>query len=214
MIVRPCDDALGFDCSTKLTDDSATKLAAMGCKFAIRYVGVSQNGPADIDAAEIAIVMDRIGALWLVQHARRAGWTPSGQLGQADGTAAARNAKLVGYLPGAVLWQDLEGVSPLALPQAVIDYTNAFGSTLLAAGYAHGLYDGYSAILSPTQLFQNLGTVHSYWSDFATRALPGRGFALKQLCNSITVPAVGFDVDFDMCHADAFGDRPRWMAAT
>jgi len=209
---RPCADAVGFDCSTKLTATSARALAAMGFKFAIRYVGISTNGPDDIDANETSIIMGEIGALWLVQHPRLPGWSPSTQLGDMDAVAAVRNATAGNYEGGATLWTDLEGIKPGTSPQAVIDYANTFYSRAASEGFPQGVYDGYSEILTPDQLFHSLKTT-AYWSDFETKALPVRGFALKQVCNSLTVLGVGFDIDIDLCHADLLGDRPTWMAA-
>lgn len=210
----PCSDAVGFDCSEKLTAASAKALAAMGFKFAIRYVGVSKNGPDDIDANETAIIMGEIGALWLVQHPRLPGWTPSGPRGEIDALSAVRNAQAAGYAPGATLWTDLEGINTSTPAQAVIDYANAFFDRAKVEGFPQGIYDGYSAIVTPDQLFHELYAT-AYWSDFATRALPVRGFALKQVCNTLTLPLSSgpFDVDIDMCHADLLGGRPMWMTA-
>jgi len=210
--VAPCSDAVGFDCSAKLTSQTAKQLAAMGFRFAVRYVGLSQPNAADIDSIEMGIILEDIGALWLVQHPLNPGWSPSGQLGQAHGTAAARNAKAAGYLPAANLWQDLEGVSSTSKPQDVIDYCNEWGNAVIAAGFLHGLYVGYDAILSAQELYA-LPTVRSYWSDFGNRSVAIRGFAMKQLTNDTVIPDLPFPIDLDLVHADMLGARPTWMMA-
>jgi glycoside hydrolase-like protein len=211
--VAPCNDAVGFDCSAKISMASGKHLSAMGFKFAVRYVGLSQPNASDIDPDEMAIILGEVGALWLVQHPLNAGWSPSGQLGQAHGTSAARNAKAAGYLSAAVLWQDLEGVSEASSMQSVIDYTNEWGNAVTAAGFLHGLYVGFDAILTPSQLYRSLPTVRTYWSDFGSRAVEVRGFAMKQYTNSISLPDVPFAVDLDICGPDMLGARPTWMIA-
>jgi|SRR5882672_4324428 len=209
----PCNDAIGFDCNTKLTVASARIAAAMGFKFATRYVGISHPNPGDIDVNETQIILGEIGALWVVQHVLNPGWSPSMQLGQSHGQAAVRNAQLAGYIGGAVLWQDLEGILAGTSGQAVIDYCGAYGTVLLAEGYLHGLYDGFNAILSASQLYHSLPTVRTYWAASPRYTLPVRGFAKVQVVEDFTPRALGFPIDIDMCGEDALGDRPMWMRA-
>lgn len=211
--VEPCKDAVGFDCSAKLNAQSAKIAAAMGFKFAVRYVGLSHPNAGDIDVGELSVILGEIGALWLVQHPRLPGWTPNAHLGQTDAIAAVRNADAVGYLPGSVLWQDLEGVAADSSSTAVIDYCGAYGETLLAGGYLHGLYDGFSSILTPLQLYSALGTVKTYWAASPSYVLPVRGFAVTQVVEDFYVRALGFKIDIDFAGQDVLGDRPMWMAA-
>jgi hypothetical protein len=210
--VTACSDAIGFDCNTKLTLASARAAAAMGFRFVARYVGLSQPNAGDLDPDETQIVLGEIGALWVVQHCLNPGWSPSGQLGQAHGTAAARNALAAGYELGAVVWQDLEGVAPGTPAQSVIDYCDQWGDAIIHAGFLHGLYSGFGSMLSAEQLYA-LPTVHTYWAASPSYYLPTRGFAMIQIVEDITPRNLGFQIDIDMCGADALGGRPLWMAA-
>src|SRR6202789_3267989 len=146
------------------------------------------------------------------RHVMQRGGAPRRQRGQAHGAAEERNAKAAGYLPAANLWQDLEGVSSTSKPQDVIDYCNEWGNAVIAAGFLHGLYVGYDAILSAQELYA-LPTVRSYWSDFGNRSVAIRGFAMKQLTNDTVIPDLPFPIDLDLVHADMLGARPTWMMA-
>jgi len=210
--VVACADAIGFDCSTKLTVASAKAAAKMGFKFAMRYTGLSQPNPEDIDPNEVQIVLGEIGALWVIQHCLNPGWSPSGSLGQAHGTAAGRNALAGGYAQGDHLWQDLEGVAIGTPAQSVIDYCDAWGDAVERAGYLHGLYVGFGSALSAEQLFA-LRTPHAYFAASPTYFLPTRGYAITQIVEDVEPRALGFKIDVDMAGADALGGRPLWMAA-
>jgi Domain of unknown function (DUF1906) len=210
--VGPCKDAVGFDTSAKLCRASAKAAATMGFQFAIQYVSLGDPLASDVDAETIAVITGEIGAVWIIQRVRNPGWSPAKVIGQADGRAAAANALRAGYLAGATLWQDLEGIAAGTSPQAVIDYTCAWGDAVLAEGYLHGLYAGYAGILTPAQLYATLPTVRSYWVDYGVgRSVAVRGESLRQVCGSVMIPSLGVEVDIDICHADLLGGRPMWM---
>ena len=84
------------------------------------------------------------------------------------------------------------------------------------AGYLPGVYVGYRAGLSPTQLYRSLRFTH-YWGAYnlnVDRHPAVRGLQMKQLRPAPTdrVPDTGIDYQVDKVSADALGGRPTLLA--
>jgi hypothetical protein len=156
----------------------------------------------------------------LVQHVEKAGppwWTPDDDKGRAYGQRAADHAHLVGYPSGATLWLDLEGIVPGTDPDIIIRYCNYWHDCVAAAGYAPGIYVGYNAILSPSQLYRRL-KFSAYWAAYnldedqypATRSICMKQHAARGLF--APPPGVPFDIDVDTVHRDNLGGLPMLAA--
>lgn len=123
--------ALGFDSDTVITSSVAQQFAQQGYQFCVRYLSLTAGqDPGDLSAAEADSILSVGLALIPVQHVRSPGWTPSGSLGQQDGTNAASNALSIGFPQGVNVWCDVEGVSSSATAQQVIDYCNSWFSAI------------------------------------------------------------------------------------
>ena len=206
--------ALVVDTDTKLTPYMLDGLEladynGQRCKAIGRYVGLSQNGGHDIDQAELEAITSRDLACFLIQHVRYPGWSPSGQLGAADGASAARNARAAQYAEGCHLFCDLEGVPPGTPAQYVIDYCDAW-SAAVRGSYEPALYVGYQAILSPEQLWE-LPDFHLYARDSGPRVVAHRGVAWSQF--RLDVMFGGVKVDLGTVSADMLGSSMLWCAA-
>ncbi len=205
----------GVDTDARLTAESAVQLRAANYKgnpieFVVRYLSIGAEGGQDITAAEVGWILDADLALLLVQHVREPNWVPSADRGASDGAAAARNALAVGYALGSDIIVDLEGVLPGTSAATVLAYVNAWASAVVAAGYLAMVYVGYNTMLTPEELYEELKDVHAYWSDFGARSVAVRGFCMKQLSSTTTLPGVPFPIDPDRIMADSNGDFPVW----
>ena len=222
------------DCSTPLTLSMVRAIKAHGIQTPDgethpvagigRYVSLHRpNFAWDISREELKIITGEGLGCWLVQHVRYGvgskesplGWTPSGQLGGFDGALARRHANLVEYPDGAHLFLDLEGVNPSTTHASVADHCAQWALSLtaaagLAATYLPGLYDGYSPVLAPEEMW-SLPDFRIYWSDFGNRVMPHRGFALKQIKENVTIGGVLCDVN--QIAPDSLGGQLVWCVA-
>ena len=206
----------GVDTDARLTAQSALQLRAANyqgnpLEFVARYLSIGAEGGEDLTAEEVGWIMAANLALLVVQHVRNPDWVPSADQGTKDGAEAGKNAEAVGYTKGCHIVVDLEGVEPGTSADVVIGYVNAWATAILAAGYQPMLYVGYSTMLTSEQLYEALPDITAYWSDFAARQVAVRGFCMKQLTNTTTIPGVPFQVDPDKIMADDMGDLPVWM---
>lgn len=209
------EGARGIDANSPITADVAQALLAAGFSFVVRYVPRTLRHTYDITAAEVETILGAGLGLMLVQHVAPEGWAPSASLGRTYGETAAREAKVVGYPAGAVLWCDLEGVK-LGTPAAtVVAYCSAWHAAVAAAGYEPGLYVGYGAGLTADELYHALPFTR-YWSAYnldRDRYPAVRGVQMRQGVLYGALPGVRFPVDLDTIQSDAMGDRPPlWMA--
>lgn len=230
LVARVAPACFAVDTSTKLTADQAKAIKAAGYKGVGiagigRYCSISQpNLSSDISPAELEDICRGAGlGCWLVQHVRYGvgsaqspeGWTPSEQLGTLDGLVARRHAALAGYPAGAHLALDLEGVNPKTPAEQVSAHCVSWGmavedgaTSATTPSYPGLLYDGYSADLSPEQLWE-LPAFRLYWSDFGSRTLPNRGFVMKQIEENVVIAGVKCDVNL-VLEADALGGQLVW----
>ena len=140
-----------------------------GYRFCVRYVRRANRHAYDLTHGEAAGLLDAGIGLMIVQHVAPEGWTPTVKDGASYGSTAAAESTNVGVPPGVMVWCDLEGVAPTAPAQQVIDFCNAWHSAVAAAGFVPGLYVGFGAGLSPTQLYRDLRFTH-YWSAYNLNA--------------------------------------------
>ena len=198
----------GFDADTVLTAGLAQQFFALGYRFCVRYVSRSTDSPTDLSSQEAGDILGSGLALMAVQHVRSPGWSPTGELGQQDGAAAAANAGAVGFPPAVNVWCDLEGVVAGTAAQAVIDYCQAWFDAVAAGGFLPGLYVGASAILTGQQLL-DLPFQHYWQSQSQVPDIPDRGYQLIQLFPSLTVNGVG--IDLDVVQTDGEGGQAQWL---
>lgn len=215
------DGTFGFDANTIVRPADAATFVKAGYKFAIRYVPRVGALPHDITGAELRMLLNSGLGVMLVQHVERDGppwWTPTDAKGVAYGERAAEYAASVGYPKGATLWLDLEGIAPKTDPDVVIRYANAWFDKVAAAALQPGVYVGYGAILTATQLYRRLKFAR-YWASYnldedqypATRSI-----CMKQhAAHGLFAPPKGttLAVDVDTVHGDHLGGLPTLAAA-
>jgi hypothetical protein len=199
----------GFDANTVITPDLARQFSTQGYRFCVRYVSRGPESPNDLSGQEASDILDGGLALMPVQHVRAPGWSPTGDLGRQDGTAAAGNAGQVGFPAGVNVWCDLEGVDGATEAQAVIDYCQAWHEAVDGAGFVPGLYVGSQAILTGQQLFA-LPFQHYWRSQSRVPDIPTRGYQMIQLFPSVTVNGIGIDVD--VIQTDQEGGQAQWLS--
>lgn len=210
---------LACDTAAKLNDAAIQALLdyeheGQKIRGVARYVGISRFNPGDIDVHELERITNAGLGCWLVQHVRATagqGWTPSDQLGFADGMVATRLAWEAGYPEGAHLTLDLEDVKPGTPSQMVIDYCNAWCQSV-ADRYDPMLYVGFSTMMTGEQLYEALPYIHLYWSDYGNRYVAERGCAVKQMAPGVTIGGVGYDLDH--VGLDMKGGALKWAVAS
>jgi hypothetical protein len=209
LIVEPVPaDSLLFDASQKLSRGELQALYDAGFRGGLRYVGLGGPAPEDIDGAELENAMAVGLGIMLVQHVRFSPWVPSAPLGQRDGQVACQLAQAAGYLPGAHLWDDLEGINPAAGSALTIAYANTKFDVCASEGYPQGEYIGYAVPLTSSELFHALKT-SCYWRSFSNVPdVERRGYAMKQL---VETTVSGVDVDISVSSRDRLGGQPHWM---
>lgn len=199
----------GFDADTTISAACAQQFYDQGYKFCIRYLslGASQEG-GDLSAVEVSNILGAGMALMVVQHVAYPGWSPSGSLGDTNGSNAATNASAIGLPKNMNIWCDLEGVAVGTSAQDVIDYCKAWYDAVVKAEYVPGLYVGANAVLNGQQLY-DLPFEH-YWrscSDVPEVAV--RGYQMLQAF--VAEPVNGIGIDEDSTQADLLGGLPLWL---
>lgn len=206
----PPQGAIGGDTSGAFSPSMAQQLAALGYKFALRYVLIPNGAivPKPLTPAEAASLRALGVAIGLVQGIQQPSQISAAN-GSRDGQSAAAQAQALGYPPGAVLWYDLEGVFPSA--SVLIDYLNNWCRAVQAASYMPGLYNGPQSPLNAAQIQALI--FPRYWGPDAKAPKPARGYCMQQMHPS-NVPMAGTAVDPDIVLKDTRGDLPIFWAAT
>jgi Domain of unknown function (DUF1906) len=211
--VAPANTAkvIGFDTITKIDSDAASRLVAEGLRFAVRYVGLGDGGPHDLDGEELDVLASAGLGVMAVQYARTSGW--DAETGRTDGQAAARLVLAAGFPAEATLWCDLEGAIPNA--EVAISYANAWHEGATSGGIADpGVYIGAGAAppLMASQLYNDLA-FRRYWRSFSrVNEVEVRGYQMIQLFPGDQIVA-GVRVDLDVVQSDYRGSRPRWAVS-
>jgi len=203
--------AVGFDCDTKLTADSASAFAAAGFRFAIRYL--TRDAPeaeSDLTTQEALDILGAGLALMAVQHVAPAGWVPSAGLGTEQGGYAAANAMLVGLPPGVSVWLDLEGVAAGTPSSDVAAYCNAWYAPVAEAGYVPGLYVGSGDILDGDELFEDLAFTLFCQSGSDVPDVATYGYCMVQTIAGDVLDGVAYDSD--VVQPDDLCALPFWLA--
>jgi len=207
--VQAAPPCLIVDTDVKLTPNVISAIEAQGYKGIVRYVPLpGMPAASDIDSVELGAILEAGLGLMLVQHVRRPPWDPGQHSGARDATTAVQAAQMAGYLRGAHLFLDLEGISGNGPDTKA--FAEAWAAVIVGAGYAAGCYVGYGVPLGPQELY-DLKNINSYWSDVGAREVAVRGFAVKQR-GTIQISGVPFDPD--AIQADELGATPLWMSAS
>ena len=215
-VVPAAPGLIGFDITDALTAVTARQFVNRGFKFVVRYVGrddVPSKHFKDISMGEAQAILDAGLALMIVQHPLAEGWVPNGQMGQAFGRNAARQAGVAGIPAGVNLWLDLEGIKPGTPDTDVIAYCNAWFAEVSAVGFETGVYIGASPILTADQLYWDLKTRH-YWKGGSSQKagvpddIPHRGYHLVQ---RIAHPGTAAEFDSNVTRTDPSGNAAMWL---
>jgi hypothetical protein len=201
---------LAFDVSVKTTPTLRAALKQRGGICIPRYVPLPGNNPVeDIDQEELeGILSDGFGS-WFVQHPRFPGWKPRECDPEADALWAVKYAKLAGYAPLTHGFVDSEGMSADTTEADSFVYNSKFTHVLVEEGYSGGVYDGYSDMMTPVEIYE-IADATAYWSDLADRKVAVRGTSVVQHAEIVVA---GVRVDPDTIRPDLKNLTPFWSIA-
>jgi len=211
------DGVRGFDTTETITPTAALAFRRKGYRFAVRYVRRDKPHASALKASEAKSLLSAGIGLMVVQYVEsETAWSPGAAKGTKNGSIAAMECENLGVPWGVTVWCDLEGVAPGTPSQRIIDYCNAWHAAVSAAGYVPGVYVGYRAGLSRSQLYRALRFSH-YWGAYNLNVdqYPAvRGIQMKQSKRrrSDRVPGVDLDFQVDRISVDALGGRPTLLA--
>jgi len=211
------DGVRGFDTAETVSQSAAAAFRQRGYRFCVRYVRRDKPHASALSAKEAKYLLAAGIGLMLVQYVEsESAWIPGAAKGTTNGVIAGSEAAKLGVPWGVTVWCDLEGVAPGTSAQRVIDYCNRWHAAVSSAGYVPGLYVGYHARLSPTQLYRSLRFTH-YWGAYNLNLgqYPAvRGLQMKQSKRgkADSVASSGIDFQVDRVSADALGGRPTLLA--
>jgi len=211
------DGIRGFDTAETVTAKAAAEFRRRGYRFCVRYVRRDRPHASAISAGEARNLLGVGIALMLVQYVESdTAWNPTAAKGTRNGGVAASEAEMLGAPWGITIWCDLEGVAPGTPSRRVIDYCNHWHARVSGAGFVPGVYVGYRAGLSPSQLYRALRFTH-YWGAYNlnTDRYPAvRGLQMKQEVVGRADSVAGADISFqvDRVRTDKLGGRPTLLA--
>lgn len=203
----------GFDCNTPVDREGAVAFYEKGYRFAVRYIRRRTARLHDLSMSEIERLHDAGLAVMPVQHVEsESSWIPSADKGREYGETAALACTELALPRGVTVWNDLEGVSSAVPPAHVIAHCQAWFIAVASAGFQPGLYVGWHAGLSATQLYQNLSFTR-YWGAYnlnADQEPVVRGLCMKQhVAKPVDIPwGITFPIDTDTIKADKLGGLP------
>lgn len=211
------DGVRGIDTTERITRKTAAALHSYGYRFCVRYVRRDKPHASALNPTEAMTLLDSGLGIMLVQYVEsESAWTPSGAKGTTNGKVAAAEAVKLGVPWGVTIWCDLEGVKVGTPRQRVIDYCNRWHLEVAGAGFVPGLYVGYHAGLTSSQLYLKLRFTH-YWGAFNLNSdqFPAvRGLQMKQSIRrpEDAIPGVQLDFQVDRIAADRLGGNPTLLA--
>lgn len=190
----------GVDTSATVNASQAKALYAAGLRFIVGIVGLPSASASHNATPEALKDWTDAGlAVMLYGYFRSDGWNAA--TGAEDAIRDVQGAKVAGYVPGAVLWTDIEGDFSKTATADLIAYCIARIRETHAGGYKAGGYIGRCP-LSPAQLTaigfdflwhsgmdgtpDPLGPAH--WSLVQDRAVPG-------VTMNVTIGGVVVDTD-------------------
>jgi Domain of unknown function (DUF1906) len=207
----------GFDTTETVTPNAATAFRRAGYRFCIRYVRRDKPHSSALRSSEAKSLLNTGIGLMVVQYVEsETAWAPSAAKGRKNGRVAASECEVLGIPWGVTVWCDLEGVAPGTSSQRVIDYCNSWHTAVAGAGYVPGVYVGYRAGLTPSQLYRALKFTH-YWGAYNLNVdeYPAvRGVQMKQskARSSDRPPGTTIDFQTDRVSADGLAGRPTLLA--
>ena len=216
-VISAPDGVRGLDTTERINSTIAAALWDHGYRFCVRYVRRDQPHASALNPAEANTLLRSGLGIMLVQYVESdSAWSPSAGKGTTNGSVAASEAEKLGIPSGVTIWCDLEGVMVGTPRQSVVDYCNRWYKAVKGAGYVPGLYVGYHAGLTATQLYKQLRFAH-YWGAYNLNAdqFPAvRGVQMKQSKHqpADAVPGVKLDFQVDRISADKLGGRPTLLA--
>lgn len=200
----------GVDLATPLTDETARALRAAGYQWVARYL--VPDRPAyrwkrltRAEAEAISRAGLRIVSVWELTARRPIGGAP---VGEADGRAAAEEARALGQSPGSAVYLAVDFDAQSGDRPRVLDYLRAAAGPLRAAGYRPGVYGSYDVV----DWALEAGAVELAWQTYAwSEGRLHHGAALYQYRNGVQVS--GLTVDLDRCYVEdpgwwLLGDAP------
>src|SRR2546423_8206316 len=211
------DGVRGVDTAENISAVAALAFRERGYRFAVRYVRRDKPHASALKIREAKALLNAGIGIMIVQYVESdSAWTPSAAKGTTNGGVASSECEKLGVPWGVTVWCDLEGVAPGTAAQKVVDYCNRWHIAVAGAGYVAGLYVGYRAGLSPTQLYRALRFTH-YWSAYnlnADQYPTVRGVQMRQLRagSKDAVPRAGISFQVDRVSADRLGGRPTVLA--
>lgn len=186
---------LVIDTDTKLTSSEGESLWAAGVRTIVRYGPLPDNDPSrDLTAAELQ-TLTRIGhTVVLIQHPRAAEYNIlSATTGANDAEHILVYAGLIGYVPGAAIGLDMEGVQA---GSDAFGHARAWVTAVVAAAYQPIVYLGYRCDLTTAQCVElaRLGASVQFWSTDASPVVgrPDIAYAWHQ---HLPTKIAGVDVD-------------------
>jgi hypothetical protein len=196
-----------YDTSSYVTPSAATALYAAGYRLAFRYARRDKkvnlipdtSQPVSLSIRERDELLATGFKLSLVQFASLS-LVPSAATGAQAGSAMAYNAQQLGFLPGNMLWCDVEWAQvPVGGATAVMAYINAWALAVVNFGFACGCYVGPNAGLTGDQWY-SLPKVTAYWkSASAVPWVENRGF---QAIQGLPIMVGGIEIDQDLLCLD------------
>lgn len=205
------DGVQAFDCNAPLSREQCAAFHKAGFRAAIRYVPRVTRRNYDLTREEATRILEGGLALGIVQHVAPEDWEPTPGLGKSYGYVAAAQCQDMGIPLGVNVWCDLEGVK-VGTPSAdILGFLNNWWTEVAHAGFLPGLYVGWHAGLTSTQLFSNLRFQY-YWSAYNLNAdqFPAvRGVCMKQ---GLEKQLLGVRYDPDVCTRDQLGNQAVFLA--
>lgn len=224
-LVTAADGARGFDCKFSLNPDECRAMKDHGYEFAVRYLRRGMAHPYDLTPGEMQIILASGLGLQVVQHVESAlKWVPSADKGQRYAQAAVAHAQSLGWLPGAYVGCDLEGVdvdNDDVTEEIVIAYANAWYDVVKAAGFKPLLYVGWHCGISAAALYTRL-KFDRYWAAYnlnqdqlpATRGVCMHQWAVTAKTRERDVPpGISFQFDVNTVLADRLGGTVTYVRA-
>lgn len=200
----------GIDCNTPINAAQADAFFKSGYRFAVRYLPRISAKMHDLGAQEIEFLHHAGLGVMAVQHVEsERSWAPSDDKGRQYGEAAAQYATEIGLAKGSTVWLDLEGVDTSTSREQIIRYCNYWHDRVLRADYQPGIYVGWHANLSSSQLYHRL-KFSRYWAAYNLNAdqYPDvRGVCMKQYSGR-PPQGVPFQIDINITMIDKKGDLP------
>jgi hypothetical protein len=182
---------------------------AHGVRGILRYVGFGlRPWVGDLTLGERDRILARGMGLMVVQHVRDDPWMPTEAWGISDGDAAVRHALAAGYLPGATLWSDLEGIERDAV-DATVSYANAKHASVASAGFEPGEYIGSGCPLGSEALYHLLLSSIYWRAGSVVPDVACRGYAMRQQIPGPSFAGISFDKNEHT--GDRLGGSAHWI---